>query len=80
MNTRRSPHPLAANVYKLERMIKELQQGELFSITRLTTLKRLCADPNAAARFGRYLAERTHERMQQSPTPSVRHAIHRAMA
>jgi len=70
MSTRRSSNPLAANVRKLARIAIELQQGESFSITRLTTLKRLCADSDAAARFALHLAERTHERMQQSPPPS----------
>jgi hypothetical protein len=70
MNTRRSSHPLAANVRKLARIATELQQGESFSITRLTMLKRLCADPGAAARFALHLTERTHERMQQSTLPS----------
>lgn len=70
MSTRRSPHPLAANVRQLARIAVELQQGKSFSITRLTMLKRLCADSAAAARFALQLAERTHERMQQSTLPS----------
>lgn len=70
MSIRRPSDPLVTNVRTLTRIATELQQGESFSITRLTMLKRLCADSDAAARFALHLAERTHERMQQSAPPS----------
>jgi hypothetical protein len=70
MNTHRFPPPLAAKVRQLARLAQALRQGQAFSITRLTTLKRLCADPDAAARFAHHLAERTHERMLQRAPPA----------
>jgi hypothetical protein len=70
MSPRRSSHPLTARVHKLAQMAAELRQGKSFNITRLTTVKRLCADQAAAARFALYLAERTRERMLQQAHPS----------
>jgi hypothetical protein len=40
-----------------------------FSITRLTSLKSLCQDPQVAAQFTVYLAERTLERVSTNPCP-----------
>jgi hypothetical protein len=70
MSPRRSSHPLTARVHKLAQMAADLRQGASFNITRLTTVKRLCADSAAAARFALYLAERTRERMLQHVHPS----------
>jgi hypothetical protein len=70
MSSRRTPDPLATRVRKLAQIAATLRQGQSFNITRLTMLKRLCADPAAAARFALYLAERTHERMLQADQPS----------
>ena len=70
MGPRRSSHPLTARVHKLAQMAADLRQGASFNITRLTTVKRLCADSAAAARFALYLAERTRERMLQHVHPS----------
>ncbi len=70
MSPRRSSHPFTARVHKLAQMAAELRQGKSFNITRLTTVKRLCADSAAAARFALYLAERTRERMLQQAHPS----------
>lgn len=41
-----------------------------FAITRLTNIKSLCKEPEVAARFVLYLAERTLERMQAQPCPA----------
>lgn len=70
MHSRRSSHSLATRVRKLAQMAAEFRQGKSFNITRLTTVKRLCADPTAAARFAFYLAERTCERMLEDTPPS----------
>ena len=70
MSPRRSSHPLTARVHKLAQMAADLRQGASFNIIRLTTVKRLCADSAAAARFALYLAERTRERMLQHVHPS----------
>jgi hypothetical protein len=70
MSPRQSSHPLTARVHKLAQVTAELRQGKSFNITRLTTVKRLCADSAAAARFALYLAEHTRERMLQPAHPS----------
>ena len=51
-----------------------------FAITRLTSIKSLCKQPEVAARFVCYLAERTLERMQarrvpHTSTPPTGHVI-----
>jgi hypothetical protein len=63
MSPRRTPDVLVSRVKKLAQITAELRQGASFNITRLTVVKRLCAEPTAAARFALYLAERTRERM-----------------
>jgi hypothetical protein len=71
MSSRRAPaDALASRVKKLDQIAAELRQGVCFNITRLTLLKRLCAEPATAARFALYLAERTRERMFQKELPS----------
>jgi hypothetical protein len=52
---------------KLATLADELRNGAFFPITRLTVLKRLCADPAAAAAFARYLAELAQNRFRQAP-------------
>ncbi|MGB8701665.1 MAG: hypothetical protein WCD18_19800 [Thermosynechococcaceae cyanobacterium] len=44
---------------------QELHQGKDFNITRLTSLKSLCAEPEAAAQFCLYLARLTRDKMEQ---------------
>jgi len=71
MRARRAPaDALASRVQKLDQLAAELRQGACFNITRLTLVKRLCAEPAAAARFALYLAERTRARMFQEARPS----------
>jgi hypothetical protein len=41
-------HPVARKVKNLEEIAKALRRGEGFSVTRLTTIKRLCEDAEAA--------------------------------
>lgn len=52
---------------KLATLADELRNGASFPITRLTVLKRLCADPADAAAFARYLAELARSRFRQAP-------------
>ncbi|WP_420130484.1 hypothetical protein [Longimicrobium sp.] len=52
---------------KLVILADELRNGRSFPITRLTVLKRLCADPRDAAVFARYLAELAQSRFRQAP-------------
>ena len=52
---------------KLATLAEELRTGKSFRITRLTVLKRLCADRESAARFACYLADLSLDRFQTAP-------------
>jgi len=65
-----STSKVAAKVRKLAQIAEELRGGADFSITRLTTVKGLCKDPEAAARFVLHLAELTVNRMERRDCPS----------
>lgn len=56
----------------LAQIAAELRQGERFKVTRLTLLKGLCDDPQAAAQFALYLAKKTRQRMKSSAHRSTR--------
>ena len=47
---------IVTKLKKLSAIAEGLQSGEDYPITRLTTLKSLCADQKAAAKFASYLA------------------------
>ena len=52
MSSRRAPaDALASRVQKLDQLAAERRQGACFNITRLTLVKRLCAEPAVTARF-----------------------------
>ena len=53
---------------KLAALAEELRAGKSFRITRLTVLKRLCADGESAARFACYLADRSQNHFRAAPT------------
>ena len=57
-------------IRQLATVARELHEGASFNITRLTTLKSLCEDATAAARFAVHLATLTHKKMQEKPCPS----------
>ncbi len=54
----------------LAKIAQELHQGKNFNITRLTSIKSLCADPKAAEQFFLYLARLTQEKMEERAHPS----------
>ena len=56
-------------IRQLATIAKELREGASFNITRLTTLKSLCEDATAAARFAFHLAQLTYRRMQEKACP-----------
>jgi len=58
-------------IHKFIATAKALRDGttKYFSITRLTSLKNLCKDPDVAAQFVAFLAENTFQKMQASPCP-----------
>jgi hypothetical protein len=70
---KKAPNPTAKVVPKLRQLAtiaRELREGASFNITRLTTLKSLCAEGTAAARFAVHLAQLTDRRMREKPCPS----------
>jgi hypothetical protein len=56
-------------IRQLARIATDLHEGASFNITRLTTLKSLCEDATAAARFALHLAQLTYRRMQEKACP-----------
>lgn len=59
----------AAKIRTLAQIAEELRGGAVFSITRLTTVKSLCENPEAATQFGVHLATLTQARMSRRPCP-----------
>jgi hypothetical protein len=58
----------AASVKKIRTLAEiadDLRQGKTHKITRLTMLKGLCSDPDAAAQFALYLAKNAQQAMKQ---------------
>jgi len=54
---------------KLADMASDLRRGRSFNITRLTTIKGFCADPDAATRFAVFLAQQAQAVLEQKPRP-----------
>ncbi len=63
------PRAVLSRIRKLARIARELSEGADFSITRLTTLKSLCEDPEVAARFAVYLASHAGQRADKISDP-----------
>jgi hypothetical protein len=63
------PKAVLSRVRKLAQIARDLSEGANFSITRLTTLKSLCEDPEVAAHFAVYLANHTSRRISEMPSP-----------
>jgi len=57
-------------IRQLATMVTELREGASFNITRLITLKSLCEEATAAARFALHLAQLTYRKMREKPCPS----------
>src|SRR3954453_16480736 len=65
-----SPSPQIVNkVKKLAEIAEGLHQGKDFQVTRLTTIKSLCGEPEAAAAFALFLAQRIQKQMRQGQSP-----------
>src|SRR2546430_10874625 len=56
-------------IRQLATIARELREVASFTITRLTTLKSLCEDATAAARFALHLAQLTYRRMEEEACP-----------
>ena len=66
---RKPPRTVLSKIRKLAQIARELSEGANFSITRLTTLKSLCEDPEVAAHFAVYLASHTSQRASKISHP-----------
>ena len=58
-------------VKKLSEIAEALRQGNKFHVTRLTTIKSLCAEPEAATAFALFLAQRIQKKMRQKNYPKT---------
>jgi len=70
---KKSPSSTAKVIPKIRQLATlatELREGASFNITRLTTLKSLCEDATAAARFALHLAQLTYRKMREKPCPA----------
>lgn len=56
-------------IQTLAQIAADLRHGKDFNITRLTMLKSLCADPDAAAQFALCLAKKTQKTMKAKGLP-----------
>ena len=55
-----SASQIAPKIRRLVNVATQLQQGNAFNVTRLTTLKSLCEDPKGAAKFAVHIAKLTY--------------------
>ncbi|HEY9639938.1 MAG TPA: hypothetical protein V6C57_05610 [Coleofasciculaceae cyanobacterium] len=60
---------VSKKISTLAQIAKELRQGKDFKITRLTSLKSLCADSQATGQFCFHLAQLTQQRLQGQEKP-----------
>jgi hypothetical protein len=71
---------LIKKVEKLEAIAEALRRHEHFSITRLTVLKGLCENPQAAGAFALFLARKIQRRMREKDAPKrYRELVNRAV-
>jgi len=59
-----APPNIAKKIQTLAYIAADLRSGKDFNITRLTMLKSLCSDPDAAAQFALYIANKTQQAMK----------------
>jgi hypothetical protein len=60
---------LKKKITKFAEIAQELRDGKSFNITRLTSLKSLCKDPQVANQFCLYLAKLTQQKMAEKDCP-----------
>ena len=71
---------IVKKVKKLSEIAEELHHGKHFDVTRLTTIKSLCGDPEAATSFALFLAQRIQGKMRQGESPErYRKLVNRAV-
>lgn len=59
------PAKITKKIQTLGEIAADLRHGEHFKIIRLTMLKSLCSDQEAAAQFALYIAKKTQQRMKR---------------
>ena len=59
------PAKTVKKIRTLAQIAADCHQGKDFNITRLTMLKSLCSDPDAAAQFALYIAKKTQQAMKR---------------
>jgi hypothetical protein len=65
-----SPSPqIIKKVRKLSEIAVSLRQGNKFHVTRLTIIKSLCEEPEAATAFALFLAQKIQKKMRQKNYP-----------
>jgi hypothetical protein len=64
------PREIERTVRTLARTAEELRRGKYFPISRLTTVKNLCRDQDAAAKFARQIAKLAMEKMDARRCPA----------
>ena len=61
MTTANRPSPaVVKKIQALAKLAADLRQGQNFNITKLTIIKSLCSDPDAAAKFALFIAKLAH--------------------
>jgi len=55
--TNQPPAAVVKKIQGLAKLAADLHHGQQFNITRLTLIKSLCSDPNAAAKFAVHIAK-----------------------
>ena len=71
---------IVKKVKKLSEIAEALRQGERYPGTRLTIIKSLCQEPDAAAAFAWFLAQRIQSKMRQQKCPKTfRQLVDRAV-
>ena len=75
------PNPQIINkIKKLSEIAEALRRGNKFHGTRLTIIKGLCAEPEAATAFALFLAQRIQTKMRQKKYPQqYRELVDRAI-
>jgi len=60
-----APPNIAKKLRTLAQIAADVRQGKDFNITRLTMLKSLCSDPDAAAQFALHIAKKTQQAVKR---------------
>jgi hypothetical protein len=65
-----SPNPqIMKQIRKLSEIAEALRHENKFHVTRLTIIKSLCAEPEAATAFALFLAQKIQKKMRQKSYP-----------